>query len=429
MEELSTLQQDIKKLSSLRRSMVELSSLLGTVVLDGMPDFDRSISTVEKQLKTFQRKMGKLGATAGTAFTGNLTTAINKAIGSLKPNGAPLGLAEWTDNDKLKAEIERGSQDAFKRIADNERLFLNTRLQALRSHKDARMAVLIAAHEKERKDNEGKDAELLAIDLHYANESMKILEETTRRKWDIIQRTITTWADTITTSVNRLNTSLNKYYADRITMSKRARRDETAELVEAHNERKKYLEENNLDVEDENTRHREALAELKEKHDASELKLMQKQIKREKAFGIYSATIDTIRAVMKAYADFGLIVGSAMAAAITGVGVAQIAIIRGTPEPELGPPLYVGGLIKGTRDGILAQIGERNQSEVVLPLERGTEQIANKLMAALQSQSSPTIEHHSHYHIGTLVADENGLRALERKLRPHRIAEDRRTGV
>jgi len=47
----------------------------------------------------------------------------------------------------------------------------------------------------------------------------------------------------------------------------------------------------------------------------------------------------------------------------------------------------------------------------------------------MQSQSQPTIEHHSHYHIGTLIADDSGLKALERKLRPHRTAEDRRTGI
>jgi hypothetical protein len=179
----------------------------------------------------------------------------------------------------------------------------------------------------------------------------------------------------------------------------------------------------NATVEDEEERAR-LLAELSEEEDARKLAIQQKQARRDKALGVFNTIIDTARAIVKTLAEIPGPAGIAIAGIIGGLGVAQTGAIMSEPEP-----FYAGGLIKGSRDGIVAQIGERNQSEVVLPLERGTEQIADRLMAAIQSQSSPAGDYHSHYHIGTLVADENGLRNLERKLRPHRVAEDRRTGV
>jgi hypothetical protein len=114
-----------------------------------------------------------------------------------------------------------------------------------------------------------------------------------------------------------------------------------------------------------------------------------------------------------------------MAGVVGALGVAQTVAIASEPVP-----FYDGGLVKGSRDGIVARMGERNQDEVVLPLERGTDQIADRLLQTIQStQSSPIIEHHSHYHIGTLIGDDNGLKMLERKLKPIRAAEDRRIGA
>jgi hypothetical protein len=185
-----------------------------------------------------------------------------------------------------------------------------------------------------------------------------------------------------------------------------------------YKERKAYITAN---VEDEEER-KAQLEALAEEEDAKKLELKRKQARREKSLGIFTTVIDTAKAIVKSLADLGPIAGPIFAGIVGALGVAQTAAIAQTPEP-----FYNGGLIKGSRDGIYAQIGEQNQDEVVLPLERGTDQIADKLMNAMQS-NSPKVEHHTHLHVGTLIADDKGIKELNRRLEPHRINEARRTG-
>jgi hypothetical protein len=41
----------------------------------------------------------------------------------------------------------------------------------------------------------------------------------------------------------------------------------------------------------------------------------------------------------------------------------------------------------------------------------------------------PTVSRDIHIHVGTMIADDYGIKELERRLRPIRIAEDQRRGI
>jgi len=71
----------------------------------------------------------------------------------------------------------------------------------------------------------------------------------------------------------------------------------------------------------------------------------------------------------------------------------------------------------------------------VLPMKTGAAQLAENLMSRMGMGFKPSesgaagksMEQHTHLHIGTLIADELGLKNLERTLRKYRISEQQRT--
>jgi hypothetical protein len=97
--------------------------------------------------------------------------------------------------------------------------------------------------------------------------------------------------------------------------------------------------------------------------------------------------------------------------------------------------LAKGGLVTAPT---LAVVGEKGK-EAVLPLNREmfsslAEGILNEIEKKAGRAGIPTAEQAVegspvHLHIGTLVADDYGLKKLERKLRDIRIVENMRLGV
>lgn len=106
--------------------------------------------------------------------------------------------------------------------------------------------------------------------------------------------------------------------------------------------------------------------------------------------------------------------------------------------------LAEGGLVTSP---IAAVLGEGDDDEVVMPLTKGIELLAEGLLAklaqisafsfnqpALATATPASIQNNSnlnssiHLHVGVLVADEHGIKQLERRLSKYRIAEAQRRG-
>ena len=195
-------------------------------------------------------------------------------------------------------------------------------------------------------------------------------------------------------------------------------RNEEMRLSREYKERRNYI---NANVEDEEERATQ-LAALNEEEEARKLTIQKENAAREKALGMFNAVINTATAVTKALTA-GPVAGPIMASIIAALGMAEISVIASTPQP-----FAVGGIVGGnsfTGDKIDARV---NSGEMILTRQQQTRlfDIANG--DDNNQVDAPNITN-VNLHIGTLVADKNGLLALERKLRGVRISEDKRLGV
>jgi TP901 family phage tail tape measure protein len=101
-----------------------------------------------------------------------------------------------------------------------------------------------------------------------------------------------------------------------------------------------------------------------------------------------------------------------------------------------------GGLIRGGHGGVVGQIGEGSEDELITPMESGVDIFARKIVDASRRMfgaGSPGLAfagaaggyqraQENHWHIGTLVADDRGLKEMERRLGGFRVSEAQRKG-
>lgn len=133
----------------------------------------------------------------------------------------------------------------------------------------------------------------------------------------------------------------------------------------------------------------------------------------------------------------GWIIPVAIAAVATGA-IALTVASGGTAAPALAPLAALAGLATG---GIVTQeqivrIGEGNKREAVIPLENSTymqpfaDAVAYSLARKFQTGApgGAQADNRPILYVGTLIADDRGLRELERRMEIIRIDEERRRG-
>lgn len=140
-----------------------------------------------------------------------------------------------------------------------------------------------------------------------------------------------------------------------------------------------------------------ALEALDEKYDKKRAKLMTKQARAEKAMNIMSTIINTATAVMKAFAQLGPIAGAIAAALITGLGIAQVALIAAQPIPKFakggsfttsGPELIQVGDNPGGRERVTVTpessgMGKMGNINIIMPITFGTRMIKEEFQIVL----------------------------------------------
>lgn len=171
-----------------------------------------------------------------------------------------------------------------------------------------------------------------------------------------------------------------------------------------------------------------AILKLQTEADKKKKIIQQEESKRQKRAAIFAAIINTAESVTKAL-TMG-IPGIILAVILGALGAVQIGLIASQPLP-----MAKGKYIKGRRGGVVAEIGEGQDNELVFPLKRGVEEMVPILLDKLNSVSPRNIyegatnnNQQIHYNFGTVIADESGLLELERLLYKHRIAENQRRG-
>lgn len=179
--------------------------------------------------------------------------------------------------------------------------------------------------------------------------------------------------------------------------------------------------------------------------DAKKKALMLKQAKRDKAAAIFSAIISAALGVSRALSSMGPPLNFIMAAIVGALGAIQIGLIAAQPLPQLAE----GGLVRKRPGGVQATIGEGNQDELVLPMKSGMRDLVGGVMQGLKGVAGAVLPPTApalamggggaaalagnaggglHLHIGTLIADDGGLKQLERTLYKFRVAEAQRKG-
>jgi TP901 family phage tail tape measure protein len=198
--------------------------------------------------------------------------------------------------------------------------------------------------------------------------------------------------------------------------------------LEIETEAQKVAVENSLLTEEEKALR---IAEIDKEADAKKLELQKENAKREKLAAIMGIILNTAMAVSAALtlpppASF------IMAGITAALGVAQLAIAIATPIPFAD-----GGLVKadpGT--GIIAQIGEGKEDEMVLPMKTGAAELAKNLVGKLGTGADSLggggmarVVQDIHLHIGTLIADNFGKKQLAKEIKKYIVADNQRTGV
>jgi hypothetical protein len=172
-----------------------------------------------------------------------------------------------------------------------------------------------------------------------------------------------------------------------------------------------------------------AIQALEEESNKKRIELQREQAARDKGMAIFNIALKTAEAIMSAM-TLAWPLNLVMALFAGGVGIAQTAIVAATPLP-----MAEGGLAQSDPGkGVFAQIGEGSQDELVLPMETGADRLADGIvtrikpaldgMGSMAKSAGNTIN----LYLGTLIADEIGIKNFNRELQKYNVMEIQRTG-
>jgi TP901 family phage tail tape measure protein len=188
---------------------------------------------------------------------------------------------------------------------------------------------------------------------------------------------------------------------------------------------KKTIENSELKEEEK----KNALEKLDEEYDKKKSSLQKKQMFAEKAQALFSVAVNTAVAAVDALPNLIL------SGIVTAFGLAQAAIIASKPIPELAE----GGVIKRSVGGSLVRAAEAGDDEGFIPMKKGTASIAQAIINSMKRYpggqtetarpSGDSFNNSVNLNIGTLIADDNGIMELERRLKVVRISENNRLGL
>lgn len=251
-------------------------------------------------------------------------------------------------------------------------------------------------------------ADTVAIEKYYSNLRESIVKQEAEEKQNYLISAVQRWASEVGNILSQVGSIFSQYNSNR--------------MMEIDNWLKTQLDANETSYlnEEEKAKRKE---QLEQEADQKRKALQLQNAKREKKLGIFSAIISTAQAVasaLKTAPPMGLLLAGLYGA----LGAAQVAMIASQPLPQLN----TGGLIN---EDVKAQL---HANEAVIPLKDNVlagigQQIHDATNRSGSSVTNNSRAQHTHLHIGTFIGDERGLKELERRMRPIRVAEDKRTGA
>ena len=425
--------------------------------------FSRSVAVARAELEAINDQIKRTNEQIGkyTETTEAATTATDKSTNSLLDNAAA--------EEKAKAAAEKANRLKAEQIEWEKRL-IEQRLAStsdIKMQTEEKLKLLEIEKNKELTTANERGIEKQQIIDYYAREEVRIyseqataiksLEDEELEYWKKIQDEKKSYGD----KINEANAAQWEEYIRSIEEQQELLKNT---IVGAAIETNAYISQiadnyfqkqfNNLDIQQQkeidninksvmNKENKEkAIDAINKKYAKESLKLRRDQAKKDKAFAIFGAIINTALAItnaMKLVWPLNLV----MAVVMGALGAVQIAAIASEPLP-----MKKGGLVKSGTGGIEAQIGEGAEDEIVLPMKTGVRALADALMERLGEIELPKFKTPRlayagagggsdgsvmrggaiNLHIGTFIGDESGLKELERRLLNIRISEQQRKG-
>ena len=157
------------------------------------------------------------------------------------------------------------------------------------------------------------------------------------------------------------------------------------------------------------------MEEIEKKAELRQKAFKRKQAIADKTFGIFSVIINTAQAIMKGFASLPPWAAAVNAAIVGTLGTIQAGVIAAQPIP-----LAEGAYLKGSEAGIYTNLAERNTDEIVFPVEKGVDIMANKLASKLampeQSPVQPSRIRDVHVHISSMIPDDAVVKKVGREI-------------
>jgi len=170
-------------------------------------------------------------------------------------------------------------------------------------------------------------------------------------------------------------------------------------------------------------------------------KLKKEQAKKNKALALFNAIIGTAASIVNAL-QLAWPLNLVMAILYGVMGAVQIAAIASEPIPAAK-----GAMVKSGGGGIITQVGEGKEDELILPMKTGVQALVDAFIEKISSieptKPAPSLAfagagggvrvgrgriNEVHMHIGTLIADDSGLKELEQTLLQFRVSNEMRKG-
>jgi len=155
--------------------------------------------------------------------------------------------------------------------------------------------------------------------------------------------------------------------------------------------------------------------EIEKKAELRQKAFKRKQAVADKALGIFSVVIDTAQAIMKGFASLPPWAAAANAVIVGALGALQAGVIAAQPIP-----LAEGAYLKGSEAGIYTNLAERNTDEIVFPVEKGIDIMANKLASKLAMPEQSPVQSSRirdvHIHINSMIPDDAVVKKVGREI-------------
>lgn len=365
----------------------------------------RVTEDIAKKRKQFDQdildQMQKLGADKFELLAIERTQAVEEAE---KLGADVLAVKQfYAGREKeLLAEDEKIRQDFNQRTMEQIEQLALTKLQLLEIEKWEAL---------QKAEELGADKDVIVTLYALKEQALKDKirkEEEAKNKEDLKNR-----LKQATKIGNKLNGILGKFSDNRL---KRLDLEEKKKIA--------GIENSQMTEEDKET----AIQKIQEETEKKRQKLERQRAIREKLAALFNIAINTASAIIEALPNIPL-----------SIFVGALGLAEGIAVATAPLPFFEGGLVQGSDQGVAALVGERDQDEVIFPLEKGIGLFIDGIIDRLSEIELPTFGAPAlvaaggpagdvHLHIGTFIGDERGLKELERRLDTIRIAENQRKG-